>query len=112
MGGGEWESGPFGVYHRKRYQTYTAKNLLERVAKKRKTEKITLAEESETGTAELQIDSRPTRSSLQATDMKRCTICQTEKTDEEMISLTLVKQCKLEGHFSRQRKFELTKDLL
>ena len=84
MGGREWESGPFGVYHRKRYQTYTY--LLEHVAKKRKTEKITLAEESETGTAELQIDSRPTRSSLQATDMKRCTICQTEKTEEEMIS--------------------------
>ena len=41
---GQWENGPFGVYHRNCYQTYTAKNLLERVAKKRKTENISTAD--------------------------------------------------------------------
>lgn len=81
--GGKWERGPLGVYHRKCYQTYTAKNLLERVARKRKIEEISLAEKSDTGTAELQSDSRRTRSSLQAIDMKECAICQTVKTDSK-----------------------------
>ena len=59
------------------------KNLLERVARKRKIEEISLAEKSDTGTAELQSDSRQTRSSLQAIDMKECAICQTVKTDSK-----------------------------
>ena len=33
---GKWENGPFGSYHRSCYQTYTAKNLLERVEKRKK----------------------------------------------------------------------------
>ena len=80
---GKWEGGPFGVYHRTCYQTYTAKNLPERVAKKRKIDTIPLVEDNDTVTAELQADPRPTPSSLLATDMKKCAICKTEKSDSK-----------------------------
>ena len=80
------ENGPFGMYHRNCYQNYTAKNVLDRVAKKRKIEEISCGDK-DTSVFELQGDPRPTRSSLLATDMKKCAICQTEreiqKTDEE-----------------------------
>jgi len=77
---GKWENGPFGVYHRRCYQTYTAKNLLERAAKKRKIEETPSSEEKNTVIAELEHDTM-TRSSLQSTDIKNCVICQNEKTD-------------------------------
>ena len=76
---GKWEKGPFGMYHRNCYQSYTAKNVLDRVAKKRKIEEISSGDN--TSPIELQADPRPTRSSLLATDMRKCAICQTEKTD-------------------------------
>ncbi len=76
---GKWENGPFGMYHRNCYQSYTAKNVLDRVAKKRKIEEISSGDN--TSPIELQADPRPTRSSLLATDMRKCAICQTEKTD-------------------------------
>ena len=78
---GQWENGPFGVYHRNCYQTYTAKNLLERVAKKRKIEELSSADTGSTVAFELQADSRSTRSSLLVTEMQKCSICQSEKTD-------------------------------
>ena len=78
---GQWENGPFGVYHRNCYQTYTAKNLLERVAKKRKIENFSIADNRNSAAFELRADSRSTRSSLLVTDMKKCAICQSEKTD-------------------------------
>ena len=77
---GKWENGPFSMYHRNFYQNYTAKNVLDRVAKKRKIEEISCGDK-DTSVFELQGDPRPTRSSLLATDMKKCAICQTEKTD-------------------------------
>ena len=77
---GKWENGPFGMYHRNCYQNYTAKNVLDRVAKKRKIEEISSGDK-DTSAIELQSDPRPTRSSLLATDMRKCAICQTEKTD-------------------------------
>ena len=76
---GKWENGPFGMYHRNCFQSYTAKNVLDRVAKKRKIEEISSGDN--TSPIELQADLRPTRSSLLATDMRKCAICQTEKTD-------------------------------
>jgi len=77
---GKWENGPFGMYQRNCYQNYTAKNVLNHVAKKRKIEEISSGEK-DTSAIELQADPRPTRSSLLATDMRKCAICQTEKTD-------------------------------
>ena len=77
---GKWENGPLGMYHRSCYQNYTPKNVLNRVAKKRKIEEISSGDK-DTSAIELQSDSRPTRSSLLATDMRKCAKCQTEKTD-------------------------------
>lgn len=39
---GKWDDGPFGCYHRACYQYYTAKNLLERIEKRKKVEEQTL----------------------------------------------------------------------
>ena len=77
---GQWEEGPFGGYHRNYYQTYTAKNLLARVAKKRKIEEISEAKDNSEKIG-LQPDVRLTRSYLLTTDMTKCAVCQTEKTD-------------------------------
>ena len=77
---GKWESVPFGMYHRNCHQNYIAKNVLDWVAKKRKIEEISSGDK-DTSAIDLQADPRLTRSSLLATDMKKCAICQTEKTD-------------------------------
>ena len=84
---GKWKNGPLGKYHRNCYQNYTAKNVLDRVAKKRKIEEISSGDK-DTSAIELQADPCPTRSSLLATDMRKCAICQTElrqiqRTDKE-----------------------------
>ena len=48
---------------------------------KRKIEEITSTEDDNTAAVELQADPRSTRSSLLANDMKKCAICQPDKTD-------------------------------
>ena len=74
---GKRESGPYGGYHRKCYQNYTAKSHIEWIAAKRR--KI------ETGASSLnteqETDIPQTRSSLHSTNIKSCWIRQTEKTD-------------------------------
>lgn len=77
---GKWEFGPFGGYHRKCYQNYTAKSHIERVVTKRRKideddSTVTVAEQEE------ESDVRLTRSSLQSTIIQMCWICQAEKTD-------------------------------
>lgn len=105
---GKWESGPFGQYHRSCYQTYTTKNLLERVAKQRKIDNNVLS------TDEKQGDSRLTRSSTVTKQPKKCAICQDEKPDskdqrrKENLTIcetmeagrTLLEAAKIRGHQS------------
>ena len=75
---GKWESGPFGGYHRKCYQNYTAKSHVERVvAKRRRVE----PDNSSSAETEQERDTPVTRSSLPSTIVKKCWICQSEKTD-------------------------------
>lgn len=75
---GKWESGPFGGYHRKCYQNYTAKSHIERaVAKRRRID----PECSFTTEAEQKTNAPVTRSSLPSTKIKKCWICQSEKID-------------------------------
>ena len=76
---GKWEFGPFGGYHRKCYQNYTAKSHIERVVTKRRKiaeddSTVTVAEQEEESDVPL------TRSSLQSTIIQMCWICQVEKT--------------------------------
>jgi len=74
------EFGPFGGYHRKCYQNYTAKSHIERVVTKRRKideddSTVTVAEQEE------ELDVPLTRSLLQSTIIQMCWICQAEKTD-------------------------------
>ena len=62
-----WEDGPFGSYHRNCYQSYTAKNLLERVEKRRKLEEQSLPKD--------------TKSAIYSICCKKCAICWDEKID-------------------------------
>lgn len=72
---GKWGMGPFGNYHRKCYQTYTAKSHVERVLSKRR--KI------DSTTTEVKPDENVClrRSSFNSTNVKCCWICQEEKND-------------------------------
>ena len=75
---GKWEFGPFGGYHRKCYQNYTAKSHIARVVTKRRKideddSTVTVAEQQEESHVSL------TRSSLQSTIIQMCWICQAEK---------------------------------
>lgn len=82
---GKWEDGPFGFYHRTCYQTYSAKNLLERVEKRRKIEEQSLPNEANPSV--MNKDEKPNpcirRSSIPTTDLKKCSICQDEKPDSK-----------------------------
>ena len=84
---GKWEFRPFGGYHRKCYQNYTAKSHIERVVTKRRkidedVSTVTVAEQEEESDVPL------TRSSSQSTIIQMRWICQakkkpTRKTDVE-----------------------------
>ena len=74
---GKWESGPYGGYHRKCYQNYTAKSHIERIAAKRRK----IEPDASFLKTEQETDIPQTRSSLHSTNIKSCWICQTEKTD-------------------------------
>ena len=78
---GKWDDGPFGFYHRACYQSYTAKNLLERVEKRRKIEAEQLLSTNQLDEDKKQLSNPCLRKSIPTTDLKKCAICQDEKPD-------------------------------
>lgn len=71
----KWDGGPFGSYHRKCYQSYTAKNVLDRLEKRKNTESASSIRTSEEPSQPLR------RSSIPDNNIKLCAVCQDEKPD-------------------------------
>lgn len=80
-----WDKGPIGVKHRKCYQSYTNKTLLDRLKKKRDESKVvgTMALEGVASTSDSPMESEHARSSRTSTPVPQteevCIFCQTKR---------------------------------